>query len=180
MKKLGNTGRLKLNLNKKGNAVFGLNTKYGFLIEKFGKEREGLEIIFLSDDLNDIFKVREENWIDSQLKYVLKKDILYRNTPKGLLKEKDYRKRYILRENREWQTVVDVKFLIPELKQVFGYWQIRTSAFGSSLPDAKKILNMIKDKTGGKLAGIKFELEAYTFENDGTVFPAFAISPQMK
>jgi len=159
--------QVRINLSETGKPAFRIYSRNEILKRLFGKERDELRVRFLSNHLNQIFKIRTECWVDSKLLFYAYGETVFKNFGKGkFLKMNDFRSRELLRNHKDdLQDIVTMEFMIQDIPQIKGSVFIRSTAYESSLPDAKTSLLIAKDQ-GIDLTEHDFLLEAYSFESD--------------
>lgn len=138
--------------------------KYSKMFEDaFGEKPNKIEVIFLSDILDEVCNERYEirkgtklfGWGDGSEFMLWDENTKDTNTGdmgtyKHFTKEKhpDIMERTVKVTGNEWKQVLTLRFLIPRIKGVFGVWQLTTRGKESSIPQIVSVFDQIKDRAG--------------------------------
>lgn len=129
-----------------------------------GEKPNSVTIVFNSDDDDDVCDHREEAYdTTGRLGYAIgdgeggkryfvyeKKGDLYIEVP-----EEDQRVKNMKPKLKE---VLTLRFIIPALRGIYGRWEFNTRGTKTSIPKIIGMFDEVKQMTGGRIAGIPFEL----------------------
>jgi hypothetical protein len=132
--------------------------------KEFGEKPKNIEIIFLSDNFEDVCNERMEirqgtklfAWGDGETFEVYSKAIddystfTIKERPK-LLEECEQR------SGGKWDATLTLRFLIPRIRGVFGVWQLTTKGENSSIPQIVSVFDKVK-QIAGTVMNIPFDL----------------------
>lgn len=160
-----------------------------YFIDAFGDKPTSIEIMFLSDNLedscNERFELRQGAKLYAygdgesfQVYDEQKDDYLERN----MTKDADFIKALHTKVKGKWETVLHMSFLIPAIKGVFGVWQLSTKGEKSSIPTIQGAFQLVKSMAG-RVIGIPFDLQVKKVTsnkpNSKSKFPVINLIPNV-
>ena len=151
----------------------------GYFDKEFPDKPKNIEILFLSDDIEDVcferyeirqgaklfafgngfdFHVWDEKEVDVKTgEYGTRKLITIEDEP-------DIKDRLEQQLGVKWQEVLTMRFLIPRIKGIWGVWQLSTKGSASSIPEIVGVFDAIQ-KMAGTVKNLAFDLSVKKVKN---------------
>lgn len=131
----------------------------------FGAQPKKIEVIFLSNNIEDICNERYElrdsagklyGYGDGATFFVYdkEKDKLVERIPND---PQEFMQKCEQQLGKKWQITLTINFLIPAIKGVFGTWQFVTKAEKSTIPTIVGTIDKVRDMAG-TIVNIPFDL----------------------
>ncbi len=129
-----------------------------------GKTCVKFTVVFNSDNDDDVCDHREEAWdATGKLGYAIgkpdggKRYFIYdKNADQYLETPEDHEK--VKSIIKQFEEILTLRFIIPEIRGVFGLWELNTSAKDTSIGKITSSFDEVKALTGGRVAWIPFDL----------------------
>jgi len=153
----------------------------------FGKEPKSIPIVFISDDIrtscNERYECRDNKgrlagYGDGENMYLYNGNTEeYEQVDKETKDGKD-----ALKEAGKWETILTIKFVIPQIKTVFGMWQFTTKGQKSSIPAIRDTFDAVLE-TAGTVKNIPFDLQVQKVKSQRpdskSLFPVVTLIPNI-
>jgi hypothetical protein len=127
--------------------------------KQFGEKPTKLLLVFISDDINQSCVEQFEAW-DKGKRQGWGNGETFTVWDPSAGKDGDYvevDKDSKLLAGKDWKETVTLRFLLPELRGVLGYWQFQTKGSKSSIPGLVQAFDFIQSRMG-TVVGVPFEL----------------------
>ena len=180
----------KIKCGMKGDAKFPKSLDYfiadgkykGVFDEAFGKEPKTIPVVFVSDDPMDSCNERYE-CRDSQGRLAGygngEEMFMFNPSTDEYELEED---RNVFAKAGKWETILTIKFIIPEIRSVFGIWQLSTKGEKSSIPAIRDTFDAVLN-TAGTVRNIPFDLQVKKVKsqkpNSKSLFPVISLVPNL-
>jgi hypothetical protein len=170
--------------------------KYKAYFDKaFGSKPKDIEVIFLSDNVEEVCNERLElrqgtklfAWGDGETFHVWSKEIkdykivTVEDHPK-VMDMAEQKASVGQKERATWKTILTLRFLIPRIGGVFGVWQLTTKGENSSIPQIVSVFDKVKS-IAGTVTNIPFDLSVDKVKSqkpdDKNLFPVIRLIPNI-
>ena len=154
----------------------------GVFNEVFGDKPRVIPIVFISDETldscNERFECRDNQgrlagYGDGETTY------LFNPKTEEYEAEEDKIK---IRNAGKWETILTIKFIIPQIRSVFGVWQLSTKGDKSSIPAIRDTFDAVLN-TAGTVRNIPFDLTVNKVKsqkpNSKSTFPVIGLIPNL-
>jgi hypothetical protein len=159
-----------------------------YFTDAYGEKPKVIQVVFLDDNPALVCDERLElrngegrlvahgDGID----FLVYDDSLEKYMPYSVEKYPEMLGKLQAKHGKEWQTVLRLRFLVPAIRGVMGYWELTTKAVASSIPEITQVFdNVLAQK--GFIKGILFDLhvEMHTSNqpNKKSRYPVITLVP---
>lgn len=172
--KIGNV-RCGMKVNRGGKEIptsvdyFIASGKYAkFFSDVYGDKPQTLQVVFLEDDPRLVCDERLE-LRDSSGKLVAYGDGIEfmvfeaatdKYGPYSIEKYPDMLEKLEAKNKSEWKTTLTLRFLLPKIAGIIGYWELSTGGKASSIPEITQIFDRVLEQKGF-VRGILFDLHVH-------------------
>lgn len=159
-------------------------------VKQFGEKPNRLLIVFISDDINEVCNQRFDcweggrhyGWGDGVNFTVWDPKAASTKTGKASGDYIQVTKESPLLKGHEWKERLTLRFLLPELSGIMGYWSLSTGAAKSSIPGIVKAFDFMMNIIG-TVRGIPWELHVKKYKTyapgEVNVYSGIKIIPVM-
>lgn len=154
----------------------------------YGQKPNQLEILFLSDNIEDCCFQRYELWKGKKLfGFGDGEEFLLWNKEKEeyqrflVSQVPDIQERAAKKAEAEWSEVLTLRFFLTQFREVLGVWQLDTRAAKSSIQQIVSTFDFVLEKRGS-VVGVAFDLKVEkvtsTKPDSKSVFPVISLIPK--
>lgn len=153
---------------------------------ELGEKPQTIQVIFPSDDAELVCKETYE-MRDSAGKVLAEGDgenfIVWNGEKRIPMTTRDYpdlMDKLAHRYESEWKVTLVLRFLVPAVRGVWGYWQLTTKGSASSIPQVRDVFDAFLERNG-KISGVIFDLSVKVVKSskpgDSSKFPVLSLLP---
>jgi len=100
--------------------------------------------------------------------------------PYSVEKYPDMLEKLAVKHSGKWESVLNLKFLIPAISGIIGYWELSTKGVASSIPEITQIFDKVLEQKGfikGILFDLHVEIHASNKPNSKSRYPVLTLVP---
>lgn len=153
----------------------------------YGDKPSKIQIIFISDNTDEVCNERFEYWNDKGRKVGYGDGLtfyLYNEKSKeyDIKVSPEEAKTRTTGQGGKWSVILTLRFLLPQIKGVGGVWELNTKGVKSSVKNLRDTFDTVMDKAG-RVRGVPFDLivQKHTSRKPGvtSVYPVIDLVPNL-
>jgi len=159
-----------------------------YFSDVYGEKPTTIQVVFLDDDpslvCNERFELRNKEGrlvaYGDGLDYMVFDDAKEKYLPFSLNDYPEMLERLQIKHGGEWDTVLTLRFLIPAIAGIVGYWELSTKAKASSIPEITAIFDQVLSQKGfvkGILFDLHVKIHVSNKPNSRSRYPVISLVP---
>lgn len=159
-----------------------------FFTDVYGEKPKVLQVMFLDDDpslvCNERLELRNKEGrlvaYGDGLNFMVFDESTEKYHPYNLEKIPDMLERLTAKQGGKWETTLTLRFLLPAISGIIGYWELQTKAVASSIPEITQVFDTVLEQKGfirGILFDLHVEIHTSNKPNSRSRYPVLTLVP---